>query len=53
MVRLARHTLPEGVPHLVVYTAFFWFSTAFFIVSTYAPLPWPPGYRHDAHPALW
>lgn len=22
--------LPEGVPHLVVYTAFFYFSTSFF-----------------------
>lgn len=42
-LRLARHTLPEGVPHLVVYTAFFWFSTAFFIVSTCALCPCPPG----------
>lgn len=28
------HTLPDGVPHLVVYTAFFYFSTAFFVIST-------------------
>ena len=27
------HKLPEGVPHLVVYTAFFYFSTSFFGIS--------------------
>ncbi|KAK9909739.1 hypothetical protein WJX75_006774 [Coccomyxa subellipsoidea] len=28
------HRLPEGVPHLVVYTAFFYFSTSFFLFSS-------------------
>lgn len=27
------HALPEGVPDLVVYTAFFYFSTSFFAVA--------------------
>ena len=29
-----RHRLPDGVPHLVVYTAFFYFGTSFFVIST-------------------
>lgn len=28
------HMLKEGVPHLVIYTAFFYFSLAFFLVAT-------------------
>lgn len=34
------HKLDEGVPHLVVYTAFFYFSTSFFFVATVTNLIW-------------
>ncbi|KAJ7561543.1 hypothetical protein O6H91_03G046900 [Diphasiastrum complanatum] len=29
------HTLKPGVPHLVVYTAFFYFSTSFFVLAVF------------------
>ncbi|BDA42670.1 Ureide permease 2 [Coccomyxa sp. Obi] len=59
------HRLPEGVPHLVVYTAFFYFSTSFFgfsmIVNTIflyypilgAPKSSVPEYLKDFNGRHW
>ncbi|EIE24652.1 putative ureide permease 2 [Coccomyxa subellipsoidea C-169] len=57
--------LPEGVPHLVIYTAFFYFSTSFFIFSLIvntvflyfpilgAPKSSLPEYFKDMNGRLW
>ncbi|XP_030545615.1 ureide permease 1-like isoform X2 [Rhodamnia argentea] len=54
------HTLKEGVPHLTVYTAFFYFSISCFIVAAvlnvsflYHPILGLPGSSFEAYASDW